>query len=104
MFNQIHKAVMEENTKWDACNPVQKWINTIILLVILWLLVSSTSPFFATIGMSFVFYIIFSRIWYRIVLYIMKTCPPPEEEEKGKDAGEHYLLEKRKEKEEEKEE
>ena len=99
MFNQIHKAVMEENMRWDACDPVQKWVNTILLMAILWFLVTSMSPFFSIIGMSFVCYIIFSRVWYWTVLYIMKTCPPPEEEEKGKDAGEHYLLEKRKEKE-----
>lgn len=103
MFNLLHRKIMHDNMKWDACTSGQRWVNTILLMAIVWFLMSSTSPLFAAAGLSIAIYVVVARIWYIFVMILIRVFPsPPAEEEK--EEGEHYLLmEKKKEKEKENE-
>ena len=108
MLKLLHRKIMADNIKWDSCSPGQKWVNTLLLMALVWFLLSSTSPMFATFGMVFFTYLIVVRVWYFIFILLWAWSLPPKEEEekeeeKEKDEGEHYLLEKRKEKEEKEE-
>jgi len=108
MLNLLHRKIMADNIKWDSCSPGQRWVNTFLLMALVWFLLSSTSPMFATFGMALFTYLIVARLWfYLVILLLVWSLPSKEEEEKEeekeKDKGEHYLLEKRKEKEEKEE-
>ena len=94
---------MADNIKWDSCSPGLKWINTFLLMALVWFLLSSTSPIFATFGMALFTYLIVARLWFFLVILLLVWSLPPKEEEEKEDEGEHYLLEKRKEKEEKEE-
>jgi len=103
MFNLLHRKIMKDNIMWDSCPTAQRWVNSIIFGVIVWILMTSSSPAVATLGLAIFSYAMFARVWYGIVCLIMHLCPPSEKEEeegeeKEKDEGEHYLLEKKKDK------
>jgi len=106
MLNLLHRKIMADNIRWDSCTPLLRLFNTTLLALLIWILLTSSNPTVTLLGSGMATYVITARIWYLIILTIMRLFPPPpekeeeEEEEKGKDEGEHYLLEKRKEKEE----
>lgn len=94
---------------WDSCPIAQRWFNSIVLGFLIWILMTSSSPAVANLGLAIFTYAMFARIWYGVVCLIVRLCPPPEKEEKeeeeekekDKDKDEHYLLEKKKKEEEE---